>query len=127
MDEDFWKKVDALNKLADMATQGEWSTESGRAVVSAKGNRIAIAQFSSQNRIDKMEPIDPYYNAAFMAAANPAFIKEMITRLLSLESEANWFAEQRACKEIKNGCCCGCDREYWRKTARKAVNGVKNE
>lgn len=46
---------------------------------------------------------------------------ELRGRLNQMEKETDWLAEQKACKEIKNGCCCGHDRQYWREVARKAV------
>jgi len=111
--------LDALEKLADEATPGEWKRMPGRGLVRAIRDDLAVPLF---------EPLEPYsdplltaptcrvgkevvfransqgaresaairqaiHNAAFVAAANPATIKALIAELKEARKVAAYYAD----------------------------------
>ena len=114
MDKNFWDKVERLEELAGKATQGEWSVNDLSKIISIDGNTLCLAYSGFDSDGNKW---DGNINASYIAAANPAMIKEMIATFNSrisflehalvekdiefentkaemrwLEKEANWLA-----------------------------------
>ena len=70
MSKDFWERVDKLDELAERATQGEW-VYVGLWSFYKKDNETSEALGTAEH----------YYDGEYIAAANPAMIKEMINML----------------------------------------------
>ena len=136
---DFWDKVAELEELAEKATQGEWHCD-------ISGYVFRKPQEPSEN--DKMPIVllcgsvsqfeKSRFDGKFIAAANPAMIKEMVAEMRRLEKEADRLAEQACqcsearsqagfCSYMNDGCTvCLANRnmpraQYFRTVARKAV------
>ena len=140
MTKDFWKRVKKLEELAGKATQGEWSVDD-------TGYVFRKPQASSEEEKMPLVPMcrsmkqfdESRFDGAFIAAANPAMILEMIAELRRLEKEADWLACQL---EKKKHGCEWCEERYecipsqvscgyegpdnWREAAREAVSEADN-
>lgn len=131
-----------LKELAEKATPGEWRADR-YVILSPKGHTLGRTYAISENCIQRMEVVDSYDNAAFIAAANPQTVLALIDDLVKtrdalahcrnknsqLEKEADWLAE-KASECAKGKCweecpvsCEGKDAaQAFRNAARKAVN-----
>ena len=82
MNKDFRERMATLEELAGKATQGEWKANTndyGSLVASFDGDELALI----------IEPIEKA-DAEYMAAANPAMIKEMIAVIRKMWRQNNW-------------------------------------
>lgn len=110
MNKELMDKVNRLERLANKIQGRKWVYE------------IDNENLKNENS-ERFGFVLPKYGY-YIAAVNPATILELIEELKRLDKEVEWFAEQKACKQIQNGCCCGHDKEYWREAARKAVENT---
>lgn len=86
-------KIAKLKELAGNATQGEW-TANKRYIKSQYAHILALTQGNCDAVMNRMECIDAYDNAEFIASANPATILELIAEIEALEKEADWLANE---------------------------------
>lgn len=126
MTEDFVKRLDRLEELANKATPGPWYN-----VVVESDFSVVSTDMQDDNKSIAIEPIEEK-DSEYIAAANPAMIKEMIAELRRLEEEANWLTETLAafCRDYVAGCATCPNTEKpcketvandWREAAGKAV------
>ncbi len=112
MNKDFWEKVNKLEELAGKATQGGW-----KANTDDYGSLVALSPNSKEDISLVIEPIEKA-DADYIAAANPAMIKEMIAEIKCLQSIV--LAYQGGCNT------CGCVREKEITRLQKQVNDQKS-
>ena len=120
MNKDFWERVNKLEALACNTNAGPWWHGIGHP-----------HEIYTENENWPIAAVESYNDAAYIAAANPAMIKEMIAELRRLEKEADWLAKRLAefCDPEHDEQCCYLCREYcdrvkaheWREAAHKAV------
>ena len=146
------QQLERLKELAEKATPGEWECRhSDTLVVSKNGRLITSATHCSFNRkFALVDCADANDNAAYIAAANPQAILELIAEnkrlekdrarleielhdmdsgnreaiqdFRQLEKEADWLAAQLAHLDMRFQISGEkTDASYWRREARKAV------
>ena len=86
MNDDFWKRVDALEDQAGKATQGEWVYDEVGNIIRIDPQRDYSLGFAGRS---------PNYknNALYTICANPAFIQEMIAEMRKMWRKLNWDVE----------------------------------
>ena len=115
--EDFWTRVNKLEELAGKANSGPWiNDEKGR----IDSHDHEAFSYIAQGCVKE--------NAEYIAAANPAMIKEMVVEMRRLNKEADWLASYIGKHECVNGepevTICPSEescRIHWRETAREAL------
>lgn len=135
--------LDSLEALAKAATPGPWKNVDTPAmsvcdeIHDANGTRIAMALTTRHPR-DGEQFIDfdqAEANAAFIAAANPATVLELIATVRQAQAERDWLANDIAtkdgnCPQILQDCTgivCTTDvcKKCWLNAAREAVEEKK--
>lgn len=113
--------LDTLEAFAKAATPGPWDTKEGPDFSEILANSKNIALVGSQHK-----------DAAFIAAANPAVVLELIAELRKGRAERYWLATRIAldgvsCPIEPNVCAGTCEDhiQCWLEAARDAVEEQK--
>ena len=134
MNKDFRERMPRLEELAGKANSGPWQNIIGHP-----------HQIITENESWPVADVESFNDAAFIAAANPAMIVEMIAELRRLEKETDrlkielhdmdssaremWQDMRQQEKEadwLAKILAAGGHKEYWRNAARKAVSEADN-
>ena len=105
-------ELSALESLARAATPGPWDCDALSTVRSMnndyRGVGIVYCAIDSTGRVPTIN------NAAYIAAANPATVLELIAELRQVKAERDWLANN-----LEN--IISCDSKPWLQAAKEAV------
>ena len=125
--------LDQLEAAAKAATPGPWVNTAGYKIeVAATGTHCASAWERYTYEPDKeITSEKALANAAYIAAANPAVVLELVAELRKAQDERDWLANDIATKDGNcppilqdcTGIVCTTDvcKKCWLKAAREAV------